>query len=109
MASQQSNCELGAEFFEWSRLASPATNTAMARSDSDLDFDNRPCRILGPMPGSHETALGDSRLRQGCLGNRAAGLRYRVAGSDAPGTRGLPQMRYSLPLHTSYVVSVPMA
>ena len=39
------------------------------------------CRTLGPMPGSHETALGDSRVRHGCLGNMMAGLRYWVAGS----------------------------
>ena len=39
------------------------------------------CRILEPIPRSHEMVLGDSQVRHGCLGNRMARLRYWVAGA----------------------------
>ena len=44
------------------------------------------------MAGSHETVLRDSRLRHRCLGNRAARLRYRVAGSDVYRYPGDPEI-----------------
>ena len=68
------------------------------------------CRILEPMPGSHETVLGDYRLRRGCLGNKMAGLRYRVAGSDVyryPGDPGMASRRCTLSYRTlQYVVFI---
>lgn len=40
------------------------------------------CRILGPMPESHETVFEDSPLGHGDPRNRMAEMRYWAAGSN---------------------------